>query len=734
MGIRSAISNAIARFASKPSKISAELSVTDIGSISGVKFTQYNPSDLVGTKGLEEFDKMRLDDQVKGSMMLKKNAVTASGWEVVSPDTAPVDWEVTRFVEHVFKTIKGTLEHDISEILSSLDYGYSITEKVFDFIPSGEFAGLLGLRELKTRKPHSFSLKSDSHGNLTGIMQSQDFKDVLLPVEKFVVLSNNFEFSNWYGTSDLEAAYRAWWSKNNTYKWLTILIERLGVPPIFALYDGGKFTATTIDQLKTALKTLQANSVGVVPHMGKDSLNFWTPQLAKNSTDVFIPAIEMYNKDISRALLMPGQIGMSPDTNVGSFAKAKVHFDVFMMVVEKLRNNDIEERVMNEQIIKQLVDLNFPGITDYPKFRFLPLGDDVTADILDSWIKLVNGGVVSKQPEDEGHIRSALKMPDVTDETILPEKAPAPGLPQSTDPNAPPVDPNQPPAQFALLSRQKDSFEKKVDFAVIDKTLTNMEDLARQRVVEELKITRDKFIKKVDKKFNNNTVFIQNISLNFGTITEVFKELFRNAMVFGREEVQKEIPKKFAVINKSPLFTPSAAIQFLIQKGVTVSGVLKADLEKQVTIILTNAIQQGWTQKEISARITDAFLPFVGDPNVIGDSGALSPHRVENIIRTNTTDAFNNGRLLEMRNNPDFVQAVEYSAILDDRTSPVCNFLDGKKFKLDDPKLSTLTPPNHHNCRSVLVPITIDETVLAKDFIKPSQVGKAEELATKGFV
>jgi len=57
----------------------------------------------------------------------------------------------------------------------------------------------------------------------------------------------------------------------------------------------------------------------------------------------------------------------------------------------------------------------------------------------------------------------------------------------------------------------------------------------------------------------------------------------------------------------------------------------------------------------------------------------------------------------------DVVEAVEYSAILDGRTSDFCRNWDGKviaKTPENEALIQELTPPNHVHCRSMLVPIT----------------------------
>ena len=82
--------------------------------------------------------------------------------------------------------------------------------------------------------------------------------------------------------------------------------------------------------------------------------------------------------------------------------------------------------------------------------------------------------------------------------------------------------------------------------------------------------------------------------------------------------------------------------------------------------------------------------------------------RISTMVRTNMTEAFNQSRLAVF-NSPDigeFVEAYEYSAIIDTRTTPFCKAADGKIYAKNDPFWNTRTPPNHFNCRSLLIPVT----------------------------
>lgn len=81
---------------------------------------------------------------------------------------------------------------------------------------------------------------------------------------------------------------------------------------------------------------------------------------------------------------------------------------------------------------------------------------------------------------------------------------------------------------------------------------------------------------------------------------------------------------------------------------------------------------------------------------------------LDTLVRTNTFEALNEARYAEFTDPAvaEFVEALEYAAVLDGSTTEICRELHGKVYRADSPKWDSIRPPNHFNCRSVLVPIT----------------------------
>ncbi len=717
-----------------------EVAIADIfgthlfGPNSGIR--AYNPSQLVTRRGLRIFDEMRKDEQVRSAMSFKQSSVMASGWSLHAPEGRDDDWDVLEFVQKQFDAMgKGEIfftgsgfGDKVIEILSSMEYGFSVTEKIWL-----EEDGAIRLSDLKTRAPHNMEFDIDAHGNITGLTQSE----VPLPVPKFLVHVYDSEFQNPYGCSDLESAYRAWWSKSNAYKWLAMLLEKHGIPPIFYLYNPAKLDQSSQGKLRTIMERIQAATVGLIPRSSKDDGEMWSPDLASNVDDVFIPSLNKFDQDIAKAILVPGLLGFTSDTQEGSYARAGVHFDAFMLIVQKVRESI--ECLVNNGIVRNIVDFNFHS-EEYPLFKLNPLTEDVTESILSTWNDLITGKVVNPQQEDERHIREALKFPPMSEETETQWDDPEPDEDEEVPPELDPEDGDEEPelidAEMGLYAnRPLNTYEQKVDFAQVVKGLDGIEAQALETLTGAMKQIQDRHIEHLRKSFKPEQKWVRDLDLRgFQRWRLDLEETMRVNLDYGRERLRMEVPRAFS--ERGPAFVPSEAIAELKTRALDKSASVKGRLLDQIKNILINGIATGSSLGDMIPEIQAAFLPYIGNPNILKNGEPLSSHSIENIVRTESTRAFNRGRLVEIRSKEarNFIQGVEYSSVIDSRTTPVCRHLDGKIFAADSDDLTGLTPPNHYMCRSVLVPVLIDEPVDQSEMVTPAEVGRGKQLAGKGFV
>lgn len=797
-------------------------------------FRVWNPNEIAGRKGLRVLDQMHRDDQVKAALTFKKQAVTASGWSIEPPgeDGKPSTKSdaATDFVAADFTNLRTPTDIAINGVLSALGYGFSVTEMVFEPGPDS----LIHLVDLKTKSPHGIGFKIDPFGNLTpdGLIQDQPANmasasrggQVPLPVAKFLLFRYQEEFGNPYGCSDLEAAWRPWWLKDNAYKWLGMLLERFGIPPMALFYSPENLQPVQIDQLKSVLKGLQAGTSFMLPRVNKDAFELWTPELAGQVAEVFIPALDMCNKDISRALLMPGLLGMTPEA-LGSYARAKVVFDVFMLVVDSTRRQ--VERAVNAQVVRPLVDLNF-GVKRYPEFKFKPLTDDQEGELLRTWLSLVRGGLVRKGPEDEAHLRRRMGFPERNEEEFAepsgrdifsyhlnagdeeggvleinelrqalgfepkpwgnerikpaanrtapvggdgeqdggegergeageeedPEAEERRRQRQQNNPDADPEDEEiededeaggkkRPPRRNAAHDHRRDHEgddtrqpwpeEERVDFAAIARDMDEIEDAALDDIASAAWRSANAFFRELQlaPAIDADLATRAKLELGDGGL-RAFRRFLVGALNAGRASLARDVKPVISERRHTEAnYAPQAAMDFLkLKADFFVSG-LDEVLTQIVRAELLFGLQQGLKSQEVTQRIRDALAPVIGPEDAAAE--VLRGSRIGTIVVTNQTAAFNQGRLVEARRSgvQQFVKGMMYSAIMDAKTTAVCRSLDGLRFRLDDPDLDRLTPPNHYRCRSVLTPITIlDES---EDWATNEEKGKAYDLADPKF-
>lgn len=138
-------------------------------------------------------------------------------------------------------------------------------------------------------------------------------------------------------------------------------------------------------------------------------------------------------------------------------------------------------------------------------------------------------------------------------------------------------------------------------------------------------------------------------------------------------------------------------------KAFTVAGVAQMSLVDDVMQSLQRALENGTTledfRAEVQGKLEREWKGSVKDPAT----------RVETIFRTNMQLAYGAGRV-EQATDPEVAAQRTYwmyDAVLDGRTSEICNACDGTVLPADDPWWRTHTPPCHFNCRSQI--ITLDE-------------------------
>lgn len=692
----------------------------------GMDFIEYNPDGLVKNKGLKVYTKMRQDEQIKMALTTKKNIVLSSGWTIEPASPEQADLDIAEFVEKSFDQLDGTVEDFLKDTMMAYDYGFSVAEKVWTVFETGppEIRGKWGYQKLKSKDPEDFEFVTDQFGNLKpdGLVLTVDSMKNL-PIDKFVIYTYQKEFSNYYGTSDLRAAYRAWWAKDNIIKLQNIFIEKFAIPPIIGRTRSKQEVTTALD----IIKNFQASTAIAFP---TGTVELELIETTHRLADIFIPAIEWYDRAISRAILVGDRLVAAGET--GAYSQAEVHFKVFKAVAKDMRLG-LEETVMYEQVIRPLVAINFGPDVLVPRFKFNAITDEEKIEQVKVYGDLIQKGALTKTLDGENYIRQVLSLPEIEESDLEDETPPTP--PESPQPTQDDeketekdvVVENSQKQVARFIQRDKNRFEKRVDFKKIDKQLTDIEAKTLEDMQDALKKQEEQIAKVCTTKLAKGdltTAWI-NTGIKLRYIKDqkdAMKAMFNDGYGFGKGDVKKEIgPQKFITAQQGIALTPEQALQYFAARTGIIIGNINNQITQDLKNVLIVGLREGTSIPELTRRIQEIYQPFVESGEIIEAGRTLTPYRLEAIIRTNLSDAYNSGRL-DLAKDPDlkdFIVGFEYSEILDDRTTQISRDIDGKLIKASSPNLQALSYPLHWNERGVIVPVTKDE--LPAEFMTPEE-------------
>lgn len=661
-----------------------------------IQLESYNPDSLVGKKGIGIYRKMGRDDAVKAGMSVKKLIRLSTSWDIEPASQDDADKKIAEFVKLAFSDyLPGTFRTNIKQMLSCLDYGFSVTEKTMRFLETGEWRGKYVLKSLKTRLPDDLGFKVDEFGNLQHITQETEGgvpRD--MPPDKFIVATNDKQFDNWYGNSDLRAAYRHWLTKDWFLKFQAVGLERFGMGVTKASYP--RNFVNEKGKLEEILTAIQAKTHVVVP----DDVKIELMEMQGRGMDAFEQAIQGRNTSIMRSILVPDLLGFT-DKEGGAFALGKKHFDIFMAVIMEL-GEQISEAWIGEQLITPLVDVNFPNVTKYPKFVFALLTEDDKFEIARIWNDGVQKGSITKSIEGENHVRGLVGLPEIEDV-------------------APVSEPMTRRTSIASMSKGA-KYIKKVDFTKIKRQWDDLEANSTKALGAIVVKQRDKLLKDVEKRKVLTTGGVKEVELlqmGFGgefrdTVFNMMGTGYLNAKYETMQELRragmaakfmsdKPVPPKEALAYLEGLpVSLQKELAFFKREAFNIAGIESNDLLLKAKAILYRGIRNQ-TPKQTKRDLKRLFDKYLETTDAA--TGKLTAaYRLENIVRTNTADAINQGRraMMEEKEVADDIVAYLFSAVLDDSTTDFCADNNGEMFDKD----TFIWGPYHYQCRSIGVAVT----------------------------
>lgn len=280
--------------------------------------------------------------------------------------------------------------------------------------------------------------------------------------------------------------------------------------------------------------------------------------------------------------------------------------------------------------------------------------------------------------------------------------------------------------------------EKRVDFATIERDLSSISAVAVRRAAPALM----KLALSAVDQINEQTLETPDVSqIRIAPDPKAASALRKRltaalveAWEMGTRESRNELNKALGAERYSALkparfarIEADAAQRYLSTRAYTMTG----GFSDSIVGVVRNQILNGIRYARGTTEVVDAVFEQLVSKGIvtlnqmteIAETRGLNKtlekltgiknaqHRLETVIRTSTAEAMNEARN-SFFSDPDLsgvVVAYEYSSILDDSTTEICNELEGHTHSIDWAGWDSYRPPNHYNCRSLLVPITRDE-------------------------
>jgi phage gp29-like protein len=400
----------------------------------GDRYELVMPDELIARNGFRTYREMLSDDTVKACLAFKKVLVHGRAWEIMPAGGKEATEEQKKQAKFVQDVLQETAWNRIMrETLTALDFGFSVGEILWEVKEFNDHGLKVVLKDIRHRDPEYVKIDVDVHGNIVEFRQIPGHNpyEVYIKPEKAIHYAYGGSFSNHYGSSDLRAAYRAWWSKKFITQFWNVFLERFGSPLMMMKYPTG-----ADDKLKGALQailqSLSSRSDILVP----EGVVVELVEATRAGTAQYGEALNYCDVGISRAVLVPALLGMGVDVKRGSDSQSRLHLRVLMKIAGDIATDLCD--IYTKKIVHPLVEMNFPNVTEMPRFVFRDFGEYEAIEIADSMINMFNAGMLDVDQNDINYMRSILGAPmrEEGDEDEVMRAPPPPAGGSPNDPNA----------------------------------------------------------------------------------------------------------------------------------------------------------------------------------------------------------------------------------------------------------------------------------------------------------
>jgi len=699
------------------------------------------------------YEKMRRSDsQVQAMLLVIELPIRSTHWFVEPYSDSKQDEEIADFISsNLFDgPPSGLTQHwdDFLRLaLTMLPFGHAVFEKVFELQD-----GKVRWRKFAPRPVSTVSAFTyDEQGGPKGVkhlkLADTGYSEVFIPVEKLLIFSNRMEGGDLRGQSVLRSAYRNWLIKDFLYKITNIGIERnfVGTPQITLPPEWSDDDYNRAIEIVEDLRSAEKAGVVLPPEYVLSLFE------GKRGMMEVLPYIDHQDQMILRSVL--AQFINLGSGDVGSFALSQDHSNLFLMTLDATAKS--VAAVLNSYAIPQLVDYNWQ-VEGYPRVTFRPIGQS-SEKLVQVLAQLVQGQLVAPDEDLEAWVRELLDLPEKAEVT---EDAPASAPPPPPD-GPPPASGDSPPsgqqpveeptktespppnerknpvkAEEAVPETQgkwaiepdQPSVTAHTEHGCPALTPSQRREVRRfaegERQWSRELTEREKAVGFAELEAwwdGSEEAFVEDgMSILSKQLLDLFEQV-RRALESGKvAEISRINPRYLGEFTNWLRQRQSALAGFGIERAASELGIDAAKVEVPDRTKDTWSARAGVLAKALTHRLQmDLTLFALGayDDGLAASAAAfmgreqvLEKAKRELVAMASAVvgEAVNTGR--DLAAQMAGVELAQYSAILDEKTCPLCEYMDGKIINLGNPDYKRFSPLIHFHCRCVWVYILPEET------------------------
>ncbi|MBT9485830.1 MAG: DUF935 family protein [Myxococcales bacterium] len=627
------------------------------------------------------YERMLGDAHLASQLDVRAAPVLSQEWRLEASDASRrEDVRAAELCEAVLKALD--VRQLVEDIHTAVPYGYSAVELMWAVV-DGAWIPTQALRRPNRRI--AWSAESYEPRLLT---REKPFDGEALPERKLLITAHKPTAERPQGVALMNRCFWPWSFKVAGWKFWMTFAERFGLPWIHDDMPNG----TPEEKIEARSRELaQAILDSVLVTAGGDKLTFHQAQAA-GASDLFSHIIASADADISKALVGQTLTSSSGD-GAGSYALGKVH--------DQVRNDlvDADRALVASSISRMLgwvTELNVAGARP-PVFRWVD--EDVPRQDWAVFIKAAKDAGVTV-PTRWAHQKLNVPQPEKAEPTIpVVDFAVSAPLSQSdvdaaiayTDSAVRAGVPSVQSALTALHHRGLSMIADGANVAELPELLSQANGGASAVETALFKVMLSAWI-----QGEVHETEVRDFALGGPIRWEDAERAFAGRVPMTREEFDQ-------------------LTETVRAKAFTVSGVAEAT----VIASIQDRIERGLAAGEAATKIA-ASLP-------------LNAGHAETVTLNAVHSAFSAGRFKAVQRVSRLRPYVRYSSAEDERVRPAHRALNGRVFRVDDPDIGAVWPPNGHRCRCTVETLSERQVKALGVEVESASRLPVDERAESGF-